>query len=84
MNGEDPALADLAILMVSQVHSHNSMGRVILTFIRMTEGQLYVILGYCKRYISSLGVGIFPLENTFDLCLKVYSWLCSLGIYFRN
>lgn len=83
-SGEDPALVGFAILVVSQVHTHNSMGRIVLRLIRMTEGQVCVILGYCKRCISSLGIGIFPLENTFDLCLKAYSWLCSLGVYFRS
>lgn len=83
-NEEGPALAGFAILVVSQVHTHNSMGRIVLMLIRRTEGQVRVILGCSKRCISSLGIGIFPLENTFDLCLKAYSWLCSLGIYFRS
>lgn len=83
-NGKDPALAGFAILMVSQVHTHNSMGRVVLMLIRRTEGQVCVILGYFKRCMFCLGIGVFPLENTFDLCLKAYSWLCSLGIYFRS
>lgn len=82
--GKDPGLAGFAILMVSQVRTHNSRGRIILRLIRMTEGQACVLLGYCKRGIGSLGTGIFPLENTFDLYLKTYGSLCSLEVYFRS
>lgn len=61
-SGEDPALAGFAILVVSQVHTPDSMGGIVL--IRMTEGQMCAILRYCKRCISSLGIGIVPLEKS--------------------
>lgn len=44
-SGEDPAVAGVAFLIVSQVHTHRSMGRIVLlVLIKMTEEQMYVVL----------------------------------------
>lgn len=44
-SGEHPALAGVAFLIVSRVHTHRSMGRIVLlVLIRMIEGQMYAIL----------------------------------------
>lgn len=73
-SGQGPAVAGVAFLMVFQVHAQCSMGKIVLLgLIRMTEGQMYVISWYYKRCISSLGTGVTPLENTYNLYLKAYS-----------
>lgn len=66
-------LLGVAFLIVSQVYAHRSTGRIVLfVLIRVTEGQMHAILWYCKRCISSLGIRVTPLENTYDLHIEAY------------
>jgi len=74
VSGEDPAVAAVAFLIVSQVHTHCSMGSIVLlVFIRVSEGQKYAMLWCYKRCISSLGIGVTPLLPTIPSIIPTIS-----------